>query len=178
MNPCGLHCGWILCYWATRDPHTCSNSLSHFKFGGLSFAVENTLINICSFNCECLTDGYRGNPRIRDRKGYVFKTQLYIFTVNPRDKQAHVWNDLLHLLIHSFIRTCRLPPICQPLGTQWMVGRLPLRHDSEESCSNWQTLWLLYMHKLTGISTPQQPHISIFRSSEVCQGRRDLFQLS
>ena len=122
MNPCALYCGWILYHWATRDAHTCSNSLSHFKLGGLSFAVENTLINICSLNCECLTSGCRGNPRIRDRKGYVFKIQLYVFTVNPRDKQAHVWNGLLHLLIHSFIHPNLLPPSHMPAPGNTMGG--------------------------------------------------------
>ena len=64
--------------------------------------------------------------------------------------------------IHSFIRTCHLPPICQPLGTQWVAGTLPLRHDSEESCSNWPTLWLLYMHKLPyrNLKTSATTHVS------------------
>lgn len=146
--------------------------------GDLSFAVENILINICSLNCECLTNGCRGNPRIRDRKGYVFKIQLYVFKwILEISRLMFEMIYSTYSFTHSFIQTCRLPPICQPLRAQWVVGRLPLRThvliDKHPGCST-------CIDSLIELSIPQQPHmchISIFKSSEMCQGRRDLFQL-
>lgn len=160
-NPC------TCCVWDSRF----LNFLSHFQLDGFFSSVEDTLINACSCNCECVTLGYRGNTRVRNIEKYVlsefgFKFSQWIW----RYAGSCLKNDPVYLLIHSF--ESLQPPICQPRGAQWRRG-LSLR----KSCPTWPALW---SHSLVGFSVSQRSllyffflcQFRIFNSSGMCPGKR------
>ena len=109
-----------------------------------------SLNNMSSLNCGCLASGCRSNPRIRDIGKYVlfqfgFKFSRWIQEIT----RLVLENDLVHLLTHSFMHLNPLHALTrQPLGIWWRKGPA-----FGGSCSNWQTLWLLYVpNSLIGVS--------------------------